>query len=80
MEHGFTVAETYRRRDIHRQYGGQRQGGISTPAKTLFVFIFSGETGEEYGYRDHWTPGTYLYTREGRVGNMRFFAEEATHW
>ena len=61
MEHGFIVAETYRCRDIHRQYGGQRQGGIRTLVKAPFVFIFAGETGEQYGYRYHWTlAGTYL--------------------
>lgn len=75
MEHEFVVGQTYRRRDIHAKYGGQRQGGISTPARVPFVFIFTGETGEQYGYRDDWTSaGTYLYTGEGQLGDMRFIS------
>ena len=50
-------------------------GGISTPARFPFVFIFTGKSGEQYGYKDGWTPdGTYLYTGEGQEGDMRFIS------
>jgi 5-methylcytosine-specific restriction protein A len=70
----FEVGKIYdRQRDIHARFKGQEQGGISTPAGTPFIFLFTGETGEQYGYKDHWTDdGVYLYTGEGQVGDMEF--------
>ena len=65
------VGEVYRRADIHDRYGGQLQGGISTPAGYPYVFLFSGQQGEEYGYEDgQQDDKTYLYTGEGQVGDM----------
>ena len=33
----FVPGQLYRRRTIHEQFGVNRQGGISTPAKASFV-------------------------------------------
>lgn len=70
----FEVGRTYdRRQEIHEPYGGQWQGGISTPANQPFIFLFTGESGEQYGYRDGWDQnGVFLYTGEGQVGPMEF--------
>jgi len=69
----FVIGQTYVRRDLQSQYGGQAQGGISTPAKQPFILLFTGEQGEQYGYRDGWTEdGVFLYTGEGQVGDMTF--------
>ena len=70
----FEFGKIYSRQaDIHAQYKGQQQGGISTPAEVPFVFLFTGDTGEQYGYKDHWTDdGVFLYTGEGQVGDMEF--------
>jgi 5-methylcytosine-specific restriction enzyme A len=69
----FNKGEIYRRVDLHKTYGGQRQGGISTPSKHNMVMIFSGPTGEQYGYADGWTKsGKYRYTGEGQIGDMQF--------
>lgn len=46
---------------------------ISTPSAWPFVFLFTGESGEQYGYRDGWDEnGVFLYTGEGQVGDMGF--------
>ena len=59
-------------RDVHLVYGGQRQGGISTPQIPL-IFLFTGETGGQYGYRDGpRADGIFAYTGEGQVGPMKF--------
>jgi len=51
----FVVGEKYRRaRDIHDRYGGTRQSGISASASNPFIFLFTGESGEAYGYEDGW--------------------------
>lgn len=69
----FTPGQVYRRRDLHSQFGGQNQGGISTPAGRNVVFLFTGETGEQYGYSDGWTDeGIFFYTGEGQRGDMSF--------
>ena len=69
---GFVAGRTYnRRRDIHARFGGQRQGGISTPAKHRVVFIFTGSSGVRHGYSDEWSAdGTYRYYGEGQKGDM----------
>lgn len=70
----FEVGQIYNRRhDIHGRYGGQRQGGISTPTSAPFIFIFTGESGEQFGYRDGWDgDGVFVYTGEGQRGDMQF--------
>jgi 5-methylcytosine-specific restriction protein A len=63
----------HRQRDIHEVYGGQERGGIATPEGTPYVFLFTGETGGQYGYSDGWRPeGVFAYTGEGQRGNMEF--------
>jgi len=58
--------------DIHERFGGQRQGGISTPSRHPYVFIFTGDTGVRYGYKDDFRPdGTFWYTGEGQIGDMK---------
>lgn len=63
-----------RRRAVHRVYGGQQQGGISTPKSIGDVLIFTDpESGEEFGYDKHEglrEDGNYSYTGEGQVGDQ----------
>jgi 5-methylcytosine-specific restriction enzyme A len=70
----FEIGRIYNRREeLHARYGGQRQGGISTPSDYPLIFLFTGESGEQYGYRDGWDRnGVFLYTGEGQVGDMEF--------
>jgi len=70
----FEVGKNYRRRsEIHAVYGGQQQGGISTPRSVAGLFLFTGPAGEAYGYRDEFRPdGTFWYTGEGQIGDMEF--------
>lgn len=69
----FEVGEVYNRRDdLHARYGGQQQGGISTPADHPLIFLFTSETGSTYGYRDDFRPdGIFWYTGEGQKGDMK---------
>lgn len=68
----FVRGEEYRRVDLHRKYGGQRQGGISTPAGHPILLLITGEAGELYGYKDGFREdGTFWYTGEGQVGDMQ---------
>jgi 5-methylcytosine-specific restriction protein A len=69
----FVVGEIYRRRDLHELFGGQRQGGVSTPAGQSFIMLFTGDQGEQYGYQAGWCEdGYYLYTGVGQRGDMTF--------
>jgi len=75
----FKVGKIYKRKeDIHIPLGGQRQGGISTPAKHPIVLLFTGDTGVEYGYEDRFQgDGTFWYTGEGQVGDMEMLRGNA---
>lgn len=68
-----TIGATYKRTFLHQTFGGQRQGGISTPTAHPIVMIFTGSTGHQYGYADGFQPdGMFWYTGEGQVGDMQF--------
>lgn len=72
----FEVGALYdRRQEIHGPLGGQRQGGISTPAGCPFVILFTGEAGSQHGYRDHWEEengeNILHYYGEGQDGDMQ---------
>lgn len=70
---GYSVESLYNRRaDIHRWFSGQMQGGISAPPQAPYVFLFTGESGESFGYRDEWIDGVFHYVGEGQVGDMEF--------
>lgn len=64
-----------RRQEIHARLGGQRQGGISTPARSPFVVLFTGEAGQQHGYSDHWEyedgENILHYFGEGQEGDMQ---------
>ncbi|RWG78556.1 HNH endonuclease [Mesorhizobium sp.] len=70
----YEIGATYHRQtQIHQVFGGQERGGIAMPRDVPFVFLFTGESGGQYGYEDGWQPdGTYAYTGEGQLGDMRF--------
>jgi len=72
----FVTGRNYsRRNDVHARYGGQTQGGISTPRNAPYVFLFTGRTGDQYGYEDgRRDDDVFLYTGEGQLGDMRFQA------
>lgn len=69
-----TVGRTYFRKDLLEEYGGQLQRGIWTPKEFPAVFMFSGDNGELYGYKDGWTEDetVFEYTGEGQKGAMTF--------
>ena len=67
-----TVGNEYKRSELHDAFGGNRQGGIASCAKADIVFLFSGETGEQYGYSDGWDGDYFMYTGEGQTGDMVF--------
>lgn len=68
----FIIGKEYQRRKLHELYGGQRYGGISTPKNYPFIMLFTGESGQNYGYKDYWEDGVFYYTGEGQKGPMQF--------
>ncbi|WP_224268573.1 HNH endonuclease [Haloprofundus salinisoli] len=71
----FDVGQRYNRWDLHDTYGGQRYRGIATPADSDAVFLFTGDSGKDYGYEDQFLEdGRFIYTGEGQVGDMEFVA------
>ena len=70
----FVTGNDYRRRALHDVYGGQQQGGISIPKNKPFIFLFTGASGDSFGYKDDWREGIFYYTGEGQRGDMRLVA------
>lgn len=67
----FEVGETYSRWFIHDVLKGERYKGIATPSEHPLIFIFTGESGSDYGYEDEFLEDdTFLYTGEGTEGDM----------
>ncbi|MFF1683661.1 MULTISPECIES: restriction endonuclease [unclassified Streptomyces] len=64
------VGAQVRRRDLHQQYGGSGQGGISSCKSAPYIFLFTDHTrGQQYGYFDGWgEDGLYHYCGEGQQG------------
>ena len=66
--------EVWRRADLHRRFGGSKQSGISSSARTPNVMVFSDpEVGRAFGYDKHEgrrEDGSYRYTGEGQVGHQ----------
>lgn len=63
----------HRRQDIHAHYGGNWQSGISASATAPYIFIFTGKSGHQHGYRDGWDNDViFTYTGEGQSGDMKF--------
>lgn len=69
----FVVGKIYDRwPDINVPYGGSRQNGISASSQTPTIFLFTGDSGGQYGYRDAFdADGVFSYTGEGQVGDMQ---------
>jgi 5-methylcytosine-specific restriction protein A len=69
----FELGKVYRRRDLHDEYGGQRQGGIVTPTSAPVIFLITGDAGLGFGYHDEArADGSYIYYGEGQSGPMTF--------
>jgi len=67
----FEQGRVYHRRTLQKEIGGQRYGGIATPAALPILLLVSGEEGREFGYRDEFLDdGTILYFGEGQEGDM----------
>lgn len=71
----FEIGKFYNRWELHDVWGGQRYSGITTPKDNPLLFVFTGKSGDNYGYEDMFLPnGTFLYTGEGTKGDMKMEA------
>ncbi|KDP87819.1 HNH endonuclease [Cupriavidus sp. SK-3] len=70
----FSLGKIYdRRTDIHLTFGGSWQSGIAPSSTVQAIFIFTGDSGEQYGYVDGRDElGVFSYTGAGQVGDMTF--------
>lgn len=59
------IGSPWKRAKIHKLLGGQRQGGISTPADRPYIILFSSPQGKDYGYKDGWQPDGFYHYRGG---------------
>ena len=63
--------ETILRKQLHKEFGGGGQGGISPSRQSPNILIFSDRhAGEQHGYLDRWDGDVYLYIGEGQSGDQ----------
>ena len=68
LKKGDTIART----ELHDQYGGGRQGGISPSRKSPNVIIFCDHVeGERHGYSDRREGDYFLYVGQGQQGDQQ---------
>ena len=62
----------YVRKEIHAEFGGSQQGGITPTKDSNKVFIWSNESGPHHGYQDGWSDDgkLYFYTGAGQNGDQ----------
>lgn len=75
MDWDIQIGDVTKRRAVHALFGGQQQQGISTPARSDNILVFTDPAkGARYGYDLHEgarEDGIYAYTGEGQVGPQR---------
>ena len=67
----FNTGEQYKRSELHDQFGGNRQSGISNCTNNDLIFIFTKEKKDQDVYVDEWRDDYFYYSGEGRVGPMK---------
>ena len=69
----FIKNKLYKRKELHDKFGGNRQSGICPSSVNPIIFIFSGNSGGQYGYEDGWdNENIFRYSGEGQIGDMEF--------
>ncbi|MFI1018015.1 restriction endonuclease [Streptomyces sp. NPDC020965] len=65
--------QRFKRVDVHKIYGGRRQGGIGPSRVSANVLLFTDPAkGRQHGYFDGWgADGCYHYAGEGQRGDQR---------
>jgi len=68
-----TPGAQIKRTELHKRYGGRRQGGIAPSNGSPNVLIFTAPSGQQYGYLyDGRQPdGCFHYTGEGQRGDQQ---------
>lgn len=69
----FQIGQLYNRGEhIHQAFGGQMRGGICTPKRVPAIFLFTGKSGDQFGYVDAWSADrtVYSFAGEGQEGDM----------
>jgi hypothetical protein len=66
------VGEVVKRKALHKKYGGQEQGGISSAPRSNAVFLFADpKRAKKHGYVDGWGDDErYHYCGQGREGDQ----------
>lgn len=68
----FQFGKSYTRKgEITGKFGGSGRSGIAPSSQSPAIFIFTGESGEAFGYLDHFDDdGNLIYVGEGQERDM----------
>jgi 5-methylcytosine-specific restriction enzyme A len=76
----FEITKSYKRSEIHDQYGGNRQRGIVNCPSHEFILIFTKSKKSQSVYVDEWKDDYFYYSGEGRVGDMEMTGGNKAIW
>ena len=77
----FEKEKLYKRSQLHDEFGGNRQRGISNCVNYPFILIFSNPNTEKQDvYVDEWKDKYFYYSGEGRVGDMIMSGGNSSIW
>ena len=76
----FEIGKSYKRSEIHDQYGGNRQSGIANCLSHDLIFIFTKSKKSQDVYVDEWKDDYFYYSGEGRVGDMEMTGGNKAIW
>ena len=68
----FQIGKDYKRTELHDEYGGNYQNGISRSRKYPLIFIFTNPFKKSDIYEDKWEDEVFYYSGEGTLGDMTF--------
>ena len=77
----FIQNQDYKRSELHDQFGGNRQRGISNCVNHPLILIFSNPDNDQQDvYIDEWKDKYFYYSGEGRVGDMTMSGGNSSIW
>ena len=77
----FEKEKLYNRSQLHDQFGGNRQRGISNCVNHPLILIFSNPDNDQQDvYIDEWKDKYFYYSGEGRVGDMTMSGGNSSIW
>ena len=76
----FEKDNLYKRSQLHDEFGGNRQRGISPSVNYSIIFLFTDPRKKQKLYIDEWKDNHFYYSGEGTKGDMKMTEGNRSVW